>query len=294
MKVNRRDIMAAGLAGTALAACGSVDSDMTISADDYRQAFQGFAVNVESWWRDVPFEQRFDMAAKKHFSHVEFWLIDSWDRSAKDLAVLANDSGVKVAQIVGNAPALAKPDVRGEFLDNVKRAIENAKILGTDIVTLTGHQDVEGITTEDALKSYQDHMAASAELWEAAKIYAAIEPFNPYNHPGHFIYGHVEALRICEEIASPYVKMNWDLFHMQRHEGELIGNLRRGKNQICYMQLADSPDRHQPGTGEIDYKNVIRACREAGYTRPIGLELWAKNDDDPKARDDIYNLAISL
>ena len=294
MKVNRRDIMAAGLAGTALAACGSDDSETQITADDYRKAFQGFAVNVESWWRDIPFEQRFDMAAKNHFSHVEFWFIDSWDRSAKELAVLAGDAGVKVVQIVGDAPALAKADVRGEFLDNVKRAIENAKTLGTDIVTLTGHQDVEGITTEDALKSYQDHMAASAELWEAAKIYAAIEPFNPYNHPGHFIYGHVEALRMCEEIASPYVKMNWDLFHMQRHEGELIGNLRRGKDQICYMQLADSPDRHQPGTGEIDYKNVIRACREAGYTRPIGLELWAKNDDDAKARDDIYNLAMSL
>jgi hydroxypyruvate isomerase len=101
-------------------------------------------------------------------------------------------------------------------------------------------------------------------------------------------------LRICEEIASPFVKINWDLFHMQRHEGELIGNLRRGKDQICYMQLADSPDRHQPGTGEIDYKNVIKACRAAGYTRPIGLELWAKDDDYGQAREDIYNLATAL
>ena len=251
-------------------------------------------MNIESWWRDVPFEQRFNLAAQNHFTHVEFWFIDSWKRKAKELAKHAADAGVKVAQIVGDAPALAKADVRGEFLDNVRRAIENANILDTDIVTLTGHQNVEGVSTEDALKSYQDHLAASVELWEAAKIYAAIEPFNPYDHPGHFIYGHREALRICEEIGSPYMKINWDLFHMQRHEGELIGNLRRGKDQICYMQLADSPDRHQPGTGEIDYKNVIRACREVGYDRPIGLELWAKDDDYAKAREDIYNLAQTL
>lgn len=292
--MNRRELMAAGLAGTALAACAASEADAPISPEQYRKAFEGFAVNVESWWKETPFEARFDLAAKNHFSHVEFWFIDSWKRNAKELAKYANDAGVKVAQIVGDAPALAKPDIRGEFLDNVKRAIENAQILGTDIVTLTGHQDVEGISAEDALKSYQDHIAASAELWETAKIYAAIEPFNPHNHPGHFIYGHVEALRICEEINSPFVKINWDLFHMQRHEGELIGNLRRGKNQICYMQLADSPDRHQPGTGEIDYKNVIRACRDAGYSRPIGLELWAKDDDYAGAREDIYRLAMSL
>lgn len=292
--MNRRELIAAGLVGTALAGCASSQAETPITPEQYRKAFEGFAVNVESWWRDVPFEQRFDIAAKNHFSQVEFWFIDSWKRKATELAKHANDTGVKVAQIVGDAPALAKPNVRGEFLDNVKRAIENAQILGTDIVTLTGHQDVEGVSTEDALKSYQDHIAASAELWEDAKIYAAIEPFNPYDHPGHFIYGHREAFRICEEINSPYVKINWDLFHMQRHEGELIGNLRRGKKQICYMQLADSPDRNQPGTGEIDYKNVIRACREAGYTRPIGLELWAKNDDYAQAREDIYNLAQAL
>lgn len=292
--MNRRELMAAGLTGAALAACGTTETDKAVSPEDYRAALDGFAVNVESWWRDVPFEKRFDLAAKNYFNHVEFWFIDSWKRDANELAKLATDAGVKVAQIVGDAPALAKPNVRTEFLDNVKRAIENAKILSTDIVTVTGHQDVEGITTEDALNSYQDHFAASAELWEDAKIYAAIEPFNPYNHPGHFIYGHEEALRICEEIQSPFIKMNWDLFHMQRHEGELIGNLRRGIDQICYMQLADSPDRHQPGTGEIDYKNVIRACREAGYNRPIGLELWAKDDDYAKARADIYNLAVTL
>ncbi len=292
--MNRRELIAAGLTGAALTACAKPGLNNVITPDAYRKALDGFAVNIESWWRDVQFEARFDKAAQNHFTHVEFWFIDSWDREVKKLARFAKDAGVKVAQIVGDAPALAKPDVRDEFLENVKRAIENAKLLDTDIVTVTGHQNVDGISTEDALKSYQDHIAASAELWEAAEVYVVIEPFNPFNHPGHFIYGHKEALRICEEINSPYVKINWDLFHMQRHEGELIGNLRRGKDQIGYMQLADSPDRHQPGTGEIDYKNVIRACREAGYDRPIGLELWAKDDDYAQAREDVYKLATSL
>jgi hydroxypyruvate isomerase len=149
--MNRRELMAAGLAGTALAGCASPVTETPITPEQYQKAFEGFAVNVESWWTDVPFEQRFDLAAKNHFSHVEFWFIDSWKRKASELAKYAGDAGVKVAQIVGDAPALASSGVRGDFLDNVKRAIENAQILDTDIVTLTGHQDVDGISAEDAL-----------------------------------------------------------------------------------------------------------------------------------------------
>jgi len=120
------------------------------------------------------------------------------------------DAGVKIAQIVGDAPALAGPDVRAEFLENCKRAVENAQLLGTEIVTITGHQNVESISKSDSLKSYRDHMAAAAPIFEDAKIFAAIEPFNPYDHPGHFIYGSQDAVEIVTAIDSPFLKLNWE------------------------------------------------------------------------------------
>jgi len=189
---------------------------------------------------------------------------------------------------------LADSKNRENYLDNVKRAIENAKILGTDIVTVTGHQNVEGIASADALKAYHDHMAASAELWEEAQIYCAIEPFNPYDHPGHFIYGHAEALKICQDINSSFVKLNWDLFHMQRHEGNLIANFEKGAEHVAYVQIADSPARHQPGTGEVNYLPVLNAVRGAGYNRPIGLELWAKDKNYDVALEEIIQLGEAL
>ena len=301
--MNRRELLVAGTVGAGLAACApkqSADAKLSdgapssgaLSPDLKRAALSGFAVNVESWWRDMPFEARFDKAAAAGFSHVEFWFIDSWKRSARELKSHIPE-GLGVAQIVGDAPELARPETRAEFLENCKRAVDNADILGTDIVTLTGHQDVEGISAEDALKSYQDHMAAAVGIFEDAQVYAAIEPFNPYNHPGHFIYGHVEALRICQEISSPFMKINWDLFHMQRHEGNLIDNFRKGAEHVCYVQIADSPDRHQPGTGEIDHAGLLRAVREM-YQRPIGLELWAKDDDYEAALLDIVALSRNI
>ena len=291
--MNRREVIvsATALATTgAISACRSEMSQPTLSKSEIRAALSGFAVNLESWWRDIPFEQRFATAAEVGFEQVEFWFVSSWDRDAKTLAKQAKAAGVKVAQIVGDAPALARAGTCDVFLDNMKRAIEDAKTLGTDIVTLTGHQDVEGISKTEALKSYRDHVGASAYLWEEAEVYCAIEPFNPYNHPGHFINGSAEALAICREINSPFVKMNWDIFHMQRAEGNVIDNIKKGADQICYMQMADSPGRHQPGTGEMDYIQILKAVREAGYKRPIGLELWAKDDNYEAALDSVIAL----
>lgn len=291
--MNRREAIAAGVGVAGLAACAKT-SQASLTSGDRENLLSGYALNVESWYDDLPFEQRFDKAARDGFSHVEFWFIDSWDRKASELAKLARDAGVNVAQIVGDSPPLALPESRAVFMENCKHAVENAKALDCEIVTLTGHQDVEGVSRAESLKSYQDHMGAVASVFEDAKVFAAIEPFNPYNHPGHFIYGSAEAVEIVQSINSPYVKLNWDLFHMQRHEGELIGNLNRHADTICYVQLADTPDRAQPGTGDVNYKNVLQQVRAGGYARPIGLELWAKDKDYDQAISDILTLTQSL
>lgn len=285
-----------GLATAGLAACGAPRQSEAniIKPEKKAERLSGFAVNIESWYDDLDFPARFDQAARDGFSNVEFWFIDSWGRNAKALAKLATDAGVKVAQIVGDCPPLPLRGTRSVFLENCKRAVENAQILKTDIVTLTGHQNVDGVSREESLKVYCDHMAAAAPIFEDAKIFAAVEPFNPYDHPGHFIYGSADAVKIIRSINSPFMKLNWDLFHMQRHEGELIGNLKRYADTICYVQIADAPDRAQPGTGDIHYANVLRQVRRGGYNRPIGLELWAKDKDYDQAITDILILSQDM
>ena len=291
--IDRRHLMLAGAGAAGLAACSPKEPGELI-APEVPADLSGFALNVESWFADDPFDARFDLAAKSGFGQVEFWFIDSWKRDARILAGLAKSAGVKVAQIVGDAPELGRPQTRAAFVENCKKSVENAAFLNCNIVTLTGHQDLEGISKADSLKHYADHMAAVAPIFEDAKIFAAIEPFNPYDHPGHFIYGSKDALNIVNGIDSPYMKLNWDLFHMQRTEGELIGNLKRGASQICYAQIADTPDRGQPGTGDVNYVNVIKALRAGGYGGPIGLELWAKDKDYSRAIADIQTLARAL
>ncbi len=283
----------AGAASAALTACGAND-DGELSVKARRKLLSQFSVNLEMWWTDLPFEERFVKAAEAGFETVEFWFIDSWNRNAVSLKKLAKDAGVQVSQIVGVSKNLGAPYGRQKFLDSMKSAIEEAQILDTDIVTITGHEVIANQSDELSIENYRNNIEAAAPLFEDAKIYAAIEPFNPYDHPGHFINGHSDALNMVRVIGSDYIKINWDLFHMQRAEGNVIENLRGGVDQICYMQLADSPSRHQPGTGEMDYVNIIRAAREGGYDGPIGLECVPKDQDNTRAVNDVIALAQKL
>lgn len=293
----RRQVLSAaalGVAAIGVSACAKSGDVAALSQAQKQKLLSGFAVNLEMWWTTLPFEERFAKAGEAGFSHVEYWFVTAWERDAKALAALAQSAGVSTAQTVCSAPALGDRSTHDHYLDAVKAAIEEAQVLGAPIVTVTGHQNVEGVTRAAALSAYADGIEKAAPLWEAAKITCAVEPFNPYDHAGHFINGHKDAHKICAAINSPYVKMNWDLFHMQRAEGNVIDNLRKGADQIGYMQLADSPDRHQPGTGEMGYVNVIKAARAAGYQGPIGLECAPKDKDDARAVSDILTLAQAL
>jgi hydroxypyruvate isomerase len=113
---------------------------------------------------------------------------------------------------------------------------------------------------------------------------------NPYNHPGHCLYGSADGIAICEAVGSEWVKLNWDLFHMQRYEGNLIDNLEKGKEWIGYVQFADSPARNEPGTGEIRYSEVFRKVRELGLPLPLGAECLPKGGDARRAAERLYQV----
>ena len=73
---------------------------------------------------------------------------------------------------------------------------------------------------------------------------------------------------------SPWVKINWDVYHLQIMEGDLARRIREGFDEIGYIQIADNPGRNEPGTGEINYTRVFQELESLGYDKPVGLECW--------------------
>lgn len=286
MKISRRRLL--HTAGLAAAASIHMSASAGAKPAPSKASLEVFACNVESWWTDVDFMERFERAAAAGFSAIEFWRYDSPGRDVVAIAERCRDLELAVVQFTGwGAPSLADPANHAEFEERMQESIDVAAILGAPMFTIVGHQAVEGIDQTTSVDNITRALAGVAPMLEKAGRTAILEPFNPVDHKGHFLNGSADALTICRSIDSPAVKINWDLYHMQLTEGNLIASFEAGIDQVGYVQIADVPGRHQPGTGEINYASVFAALERAGYKGPIGLECWPQDGNERQAIEDL-------
>ena len=274
MTISRRSFIASGALATAA-------PSLSFAKQEKSEFPMRFAVNIEMWWRGKPFVERIHAAANAGFDAVEFW---PWrGKNIDAIAKSAEVRDIEIAQFTGwgFTPSMNNPKNHDAFVKEVIEGCKTAKKLKCTRMTIVGGNDQSGMTQEEM----HDHIIAAFKLVkpivETEEIMLILEPMNiRVDHPGHCLYGSPDAVRICREVDSPMVKINWDLYHMQISEGDLCGRLRDGFDQVGYMQLADHPGRYEPGTGEIQYKRVFQELNGLGYEGPIGLECNAKDGED--------------
>ena len=118
-----------------------------------------------------------------------------------------------------------------------------------------------------------DTLKMCAELLEPAGVVMVLEPLNPWaNHPGCFLSKIPQAFQICKAVGSPSCKILDDLYHQQITEGNLIPNIDKAYSEIAYFQAGDNPGRKEPGTGEINYRNIFKHIHGKGFDGVIGME----------------------
>lgn len=243
-----------------------------------------FAVNVEMWFKGLTFMQRVMRAHELGFPAIEFW-----PTAGKPLAELADfcaDTGLEVAQFTawGFTPGMNEPKNHAAFVRRIEEAVAEAKQLRCRKMTVVAGNDVAGMDQAEMHGHVIAALKLAKPIVEEAGVMLILEPMNVrVDHAGHCLYGSPDAVRICREVDSPMVKINWDLYHMQISEGDLTGRMREGFDQIGYFQLADHPGRREPGTGEIHYNRVLRAAYELGYRDFVGLECTPAGDDSARA-----------
>ena len=236
-----------------------------------------FACNLEMWWRKLPFPQRIINAASFGYPAIEFW---NWRNKDLDtVARLTGELGVEVAQFTAGS-GLNNPAGQDKFIKAVKEACEVASKLKAKKACLVAGNDVKGMTQRQMHDQCIAALKEAAPIVEDNDLMLIIEPLNVrVDHKGHCLYRSPDAVRICREVGSSHVKINWDLYHQQITEGDLCGHLREGFHQIGYVQLADHPGRHEPGTGEIHYNRVLKEVYDLGYRGYVGLECSPKTTE---------------
>lgn len=246
-------------------------------------------VNIDCLYTEIPFLDRFQAAKDDGFESVEFW---SWpNRDLDAVREAAEKAGIVIAGFNGDEDggfSLVDPDDMEDYLDFLKQSIDAAKKAGA--LSLTIHSNAlgeGGVVTNhydnlsDTVKlcSMYRTLTAAVKLAEENDIRLNLEPLNVLvDHVGNFLKYTQMAAEIVRLIDSPNLKVLYDVYHMQLNEGKLCDTITEYFDTIGHIHIADAPGRHEPGTGEINYPNIIRTLEKLGYTGRVGCELFPATD----------------
>jgi hydroxypyruvate isomerase len=237
-----------------------------------------FSANVSILFKEVPFLDRFRRAAEAGFSAVEFWWPSDEDVDAVEKAV--EDAGVEVAlfnfdagdMAAGDRGLAGDPKRQRQFRDNIPVALDLARSLGCKRMNaLVGHE-APGMDGDERLALARENVRFAARKAEAAGVTVMVEAVNTFENGPYLLHTTEQAVEFVENIGRENVKLQHDFYHMQRMEGNLVANLREHIGLIGHVQVADSPDRGEPGTGEIHYPFVLGELERLGYDGYVGLE----------------------
>jgi len=236
------------------------------------------AANLTMLFTEVPFLDRYHAAAQAGFQGVEFLFPYRYEAAA-----IAEQLALHRLQLVlHNLPAgdwdagergiACHPGRQDEFRHGVAEAIRYARALGVRQLNCLAGIMPPAVAPAEAHAVLVANLRHAAAALERAGIRLLIEPINTFDIPGFFLTGTRQALALMGDVASDNLLLQYDIYHMQRMEGELGATIRARLALIGHIQLADNPGRGEPGSGEINYRYLLALLDELGYTGWVGCE----------------------
>jgi hydroxypyruvate isomerase len=242
-----------------------------------------FAANLSFLYGENDFPDRFAAAARDGFTAVEY--LFPYEYPAQQVASWLQTHGL--AQVLFNAPPgnwaagdrgiASLPGREAEFHAAIQTALEYAQILSCPRVHVMAGLQPSGVERAAMRNTFVANLTGAAKQAAPLGIELLIEPINTRDMPGYFLNRQDEAHAIVDEIGSPALKVQMDLYHCQIVEGDVSMKLRKylGKN-VGHLQVASVPDRNEPDQGELNYDHLFGLIEELGYNGWIGCEYRPK------------------
>lgn len=243
-----------------------------------------FAANLSMLYPQHDFLDRFAAAAADGFAAVEY--LFPYDFSPQQLKQRLDDNGL--VQALFNAPPgdwaagergiASLPGREAEFREGIAKALEYAAVLGNDRIHV-----MAGLLPDETLRErhqavYLENLTYAAEQVAKVGLTVLIEPINTRDMPGFFLNRQDQAQAICKQVGADNLKVQFDFYHCQIVEGDVISTLRRDFAGVGHIQIAGVPDRHEPDTGELNYAWLFEEIDRLGYSGWIGCEYRPRGD----------------
>lgn len=257
---------------------------------------------IEMMFDEFPFEKRIEAAKDAGFSAWEMW---NW--SNRDIAAIAEvmkkinfpaaaccigtrDAEKSTAWQKGNMLLESNAAL---FAEMVEETIIGVKALGIKTFIATTGNTLADVSMETQEQAIISCLTASVPILKKYGCNIVLEPLNILvNHMGYYLSTSKQGFEIIKQVDSENVKLLYDVYHQQITEGNLIDTINENIHAIGHFHIADVPGRYEPGTGEINYKNVFAAISKSGYSHCVGCEYRpSPGKTTVESAKDVLNLA---
>lgn len=237
-----------------------------------------FSANLTMLFTERPFLDRFAAAARAGFRGVEY--VGPYDYPPAEIAARLRDNGLTQALFnlpvgdwaSGDRGLACHPHRVAEFREGVTRAVQYAHALGCPTVNCLAGIPSPRSTIAESHRTLIENLRYAADRLAEAQVLLVIEPVNRFDMPGFSITHSGRALDIIDETGSNNIKLQYDMYHMQRMEGDLAVTIERRLPRIGHIQIAGNPGRNEPSVGEINYRFLIERLDALGYEGWVGAE----------------------
>lgn len=239
---------------------------------------ENLVANLSFLFTEKPFMERFAAAKEAGLKRVEFMFPYDYDLDEIEGQLKAHD----LELVLFNLPAgdwgsgergiAVDPSRQGEFRAGVGKAIEAARKLKVKQVNCLVGKVLPEKTWQDQRSTLVSNIRYAAEQFHPEGIRLLVEPLNHFDAPGFFLNTTSDVLKLLAEVNHDNIFLQFDIYHAARENEDILKVLHESLNKIGHIQIADSPGRHQPGTGKISYKAFFSALEKAGYSHSIAME----------------------
>jgi hydroxypyruvate isomerase len=286
--MNRTEFIKNSLLATGTLLAGSSFNALAVKANKsiVHPAFAGKTFNLDY----APHEGMFANHAGKSFTDQISFMHEQGFRSIEDNGFLARpvDEQTRIGNLLDKlgmrmgvfvvdggdnwktSLTTGKKEFKDHFVATCKRSVEAAKRCNAKWLTVVPGFYERKLPYGNQMANVMDAMRAGAEVFEPHGLVMVLETLS--DTPELFLQQTHETYSLCKAVNSPSCKILFDIYHMQRTEGNLLVNIDRCWEEIAYIQIGDNPGRKEPTSGEINYKNIFKHLYEKGYKGVMGME----------------------
>ena len=242
------------------------------------------AANLTMMFNEVDFLDRFELASRHNFKGIEY--LFPYDYPVDQILNKLEENNLQ--QVLFDLPAgnwesgdrgiAVQSERKGEFQDSVGLAIEYAESLNCKRLTCLAGIPTNKTDDDLAKRTLIENLKFATNNLISTDIVLLLEPINTIDINGFYLTTTSQALEIINDVGSNNLKLQYDIYHMQITEGNIIRTIGKNLEFIHHFQIADNPGRNEPGTGEINYSNILKFIDNSGYKGWVGCEYIPKGN----------------